>query len=113
MFGALALAFAVPAAFLRSFWPIQIAMWFVLFWGGALGLVVASMLILGGIDALQTTMIIGALPFSAVVALMAIALIKAIAFDVLRKRQGVATHCETILATRSPAADPGLAPRGR
>ena len=36
VFGALALAFAVPAAFLRSFWPIQIAMWFVLFWGGAL-----------------------------------------------------------------------------
>ena len=85
----------------------------ILFWGGALGLVVASMLILGGIDALQTTMIIGALPFSAVVALMAIALIKAIAFDVLRKRQGVATHCETILATRSPAADPGPAGRGR
>jgi MFS family permease len=36
VFGALALAFAIPAAFLTSFWPIQIAMWFVLFWGGAL-----------------------------------------------------------------------------
>ena len=36
VFGALALAFAIPAAFLSSFWPIQIAMWFVLFWGGAL-----------------------------------------------------------------------------
>lgn len=35
-FGAMALAFAFPAAFLKSFWPIQIAMWFVLFWGGAL-----------------------------------------------------------------------------
>lgn len=35
-FGALALAFAFPAAFLTSFWPIQVAMWFVLFWGGAL-----------------------------------------------------------------------------
>ena len=36
VFGALALAFAIPAAFLSSFWPIQIAMWWVLFFGGAL-----------------------------------------------------------------------------
>ena len=76
----------------------------ILFWGGALGLVVASMLILGGIDALQTTMIIGALPFSVVVAAMAVSLLKAILFDIIRKRQGVATHCEDILAAhRAPA----------
>ena len=31
-----ALCFAIPAAFLSSFWPIQIAMWWVLFFGGAL-----------------------------------------------------------------------------
>ena len=77
----------------------------ILFWGAALGLVVASMLILGGIDALQTTMIIGALPFSVVVALMAIALVKAVVFDVLRKRQGVATHSESVLAERSVPAE--------
>lgn len=75
----------------------------ILFWGGALGLVVASMLILGGIDALQTTMIIGALPFSVVVALMAAALIKAIVYDVMRKRQGVATHGEAILSAHAAA----------
>tara|TARA_B100000029_G_scaffold122691_1_gene116064 strand:- start:45141 stop:46895 length:1755 start_codon:yes stop_codon:yes gene_type:complete len=75
----------------------------ILFWGGALGLVVASMLILGGIDALQTTMILGALPFSVVVALMACSLVKAIVFDVRRKRHGVATHSETILATQAEA----------
>ena len=76
----------------------------ILFWGAALGLVVASMLILGGIDALQTTMIIGALPFSVVVALMAFALIKAIIYDVLRKRQGVATHSDAILTAHAAAA---------
>ena len=77
----------------------------ILFWGGALGLVVASMLILGGIDALQTTMILGALPFSAVVALMAASLIKAIVYDIVRKRQGVATHSEAILANGPAARD--------
>ena len=41
----------------------------ILFWGGALAFVVGSMLILGGIDAIRITMIIGALPFSFVLAL--------------------------------------------
>ena len=70
----------------------------ILFWGAALALVVGSMLILGGIDAIRITMIIGALPFSVVVALMAVSIVKAIAYDVMRKRQGVQTHCEVILA---------------
>ncbi|MEW4448766.1 BCCT family transporter [Qipengyuania sp. JC766] len=72
----------------------------ILFWGVALGLVVASMLILGGIEALQITMIIGALPFSFVVALIAISVLKAAVWDIRRKRQGVPTHCETILETQ-------------
>jgi len=76
----------------------------ILFWGGALGLVVASMLILGGIDALQTTMIIGALPFSVVVLLMAFSLIKAVVFDIMRKQQGVATHSEEVLAAHAEAS---------
>ena len=61
----------------------------ILFWGVALALVVGSMLILGGIDAISTTMIIGALPFSFVVGLMAISVLKAIVWDVRRKAQGV------------------------
>ncbi|GAB5348460.1 BCCT family transporter [Alteriqipengyuania sp. 357] len=75
----------------------------ILFWGGALGLVVASMLILGGIDALQTTMILGALPFSLVVVLMALSLVKAVVFDIRRKRYGVATHSEEILEAHAEA----------
>ncbi len=63
----------------------------ILFWGAALAFVVGSMLIVGGIDAIQTTMIIGALPFSFVVALMGVSLLKAIAFDIVRQRNGVPT----------------------
>ncbi len=66
----------------------------ILFWGGALAFVVGSMLILGGIDAIRITMVIGALPFSFVVALMAVAILKAIAFDLVRKRHGVPTTAE-------------------
>ncbi|MDP4574861.1 BCCT family transporter [Qipengyuania sp. G39] len=66
----------------------------ILFWGAALAFVVGSMLILGGIDAIRITMIIGALPFSFVVALMAVAILKAIAFDLVRKHHGVPTTAE-------------------
>jgi len=63
----------------------------ILFWGAALAFVVGSMLIIGGIDAIRITMIIGALPFSIVVALMAVSIVKAIGFDLIRKHQGVPT----------------------
>ena len=63
----------------------------ILFWGAALAFVVGSMLILGGIDAIRITMIIGALPFSFVVALMAISIVKAVIFDLRRERHGVPT----------------------
>lgn len=66
----------------------------IVFWGVALAFVVGSMLILGGIDAIRITMIIGALPFSLVVALMAVAILKAVAFDLVRKRHGVPTTAE-------------------
>ncbi|MEM9500816.1 MAG: BCCT family transporter [Pseudomonadota bacterium] len=66
----------------------------ILFWGGALAFVVGSMLILGGIDAIRITMIIGALPFSVVVALMGISICKAVIFDLIRKRHGVPTTAD-------------------
>ena len=66
----------------------------ILFWGAALAFVVGSMLILGGIDAIRITMIIGALPFSFVVAIMAVSILKAVAFDLRRKRHGVPTTAE-------------------
>ncbi|WP_379553895.1 BCCT family transporter [Qipengyuania sp. DGS5-3] len=66
----------------------------ILFWGAALAFMVGSMLILGGIDAIRITMIIGALPFSFVVLLMAVAIIKAVVFDLIRKKHGVPTTAQ-------------------
>ena len=51
-------------------------------------------LILGGIEAIRITMIIGALPFSIVVVAMCVAIIKAVVFDLIRKRHGVPTTAE-------------------
>jgi len=66
----------------------------IIFWGLALAFVVGSMLILGGIEAIRITMIIGALPFSLVVALMGVSICKAVIFDLIRKRHGVPTTAE-------------------
>lgn len=66
----------------------------ILFWGAALAFMVGSMLILGGIEAIRITMIIGALPFSVVLALMMIAIVKAIIYDLRRKHHGVPTTAE-------------------
>ncbi len=61
----------------------------ILFWGAALALVVGGLLISGGTSAIQTAMVIGALPFSIVMALMAIALVKAAYNDSRREKAGV------------------------
>lgn len=63
----------------------------ILFWGAALALVVGGLLISGGTGAIQTAMVIGALPFSVVMALMCIALVKAIYNDGRREAAGVET----------------------
>ena len=61
----------------------------ILFWGVALGAVVAALLLVGGLKAIQT--VIGALPFSVVMMLMCFALIKAIYRDGLREKAGMPT----------------------
>ena len=72
----------------------------ILFWGGALALVVGGLLISRGTSAIQTAMVIGALPFSLVMVLMCIALIKAIYNDGRREAVGVpTTHSEIAAAT--------------
>lgn len=63
----------------------------ILFWGAALALVVGGLIIAGGLGAIRTAMVIGALPFSFVMVLMGIALIKAVFNDGRRTRAGVAT----------------------
>ncbi|WP_082714952.1 BCCT family transporter [Falsirhodobacter sp. alg1] len=68
----------------------------ILFWGFALALVVAGLLISGGTKAIQTAMVIGALPFSFVMVLMVISLIKAIYNDTRREKIGVPTTYDQI-----------------
>ena len=66
----------------------------ILFWGITLGLVVAALLLVGGLKAIQTAMVIGALPFSLVMVLMCVSLFKAIYRDSLRERAGLQTVYE-------------------
>ncbi|MEJ6388042.1 BCCT family transporter [Gymnodinialimonas ulvae] len=69
----------------------------ILFWGIALALVVGGLIIAGGLGAIQTAMVIGALPFSLVMVLMGLALIKAIYNDGRRLKAGMpTTHEETV-----------------
>lgn len=66
----------------------------ILFWGAALGTVVAALLLVGGLKAIQTAMVIGALPFSLVMVLQCLSLIKAIYNDGRREAAGQATTTE-------------------
>ncbi|MEM7215018.1 MAG: BCCT family transporter [Pseudomonadota bacterium] len=63
----------------------------IIFWGIALALVVGALLIIGGLGAIQTAMVIGALPFSVVMALMGVSVIKAIIRDGQRSKAGIPT----------------------
>jgi len=63
----------------------------ILFWGVALGAVVAALLLVGGLKAIQTAMVIGALPFSLVMVMQCFALVKAIYNDGRREAEGQIT----------------------
>ncbi len=63
----------------------------ILFWGAALALVVGGLIVAGGLNSIKTAMVIGALPFSFVMVLMGVALIKGIVHDSLREKHGIAT----------------------
>ncbi len=56
-------------------------------WGVILTLVIGGLLLAGGLGAINTAMIIGALPFSVVMALMGIALFKALIRDGMRAKE--------------------------
>lgn len=76
----------------------------ILFWGAALALVVGALIIAGGLGAIQAAMVIGALPFSVVMVLMGLALVKAIWRDGRREHHGLqTTHVRIDDATTQPA----------
>jgi choline-glycine betaine transporter len=66
----------------------------IIFWGFALALVVGALLVVGGLKAIQTAMVIAALPFSFAMVLMGFALIKAIINDSRRSMAGIASTVE-------------------
>jgi len=68
----------------------------IIFWGVALALVVGGLIIAGGLDAIRTAMVIGALPFSVVMALMAVSVLKAIWLDGRRTKAGVHTTSQQV-----------------
>ena len=49
---------------------------------------IGVLLIAGGLGAINTAMIIGALPFSLVMALMGVSLVKAVVRDAIREKEG-------------------------
>jgi choline-glycine betaine transporter len=63
----------------------------IIFWGIALSLVVGGLIIAGGLSAIQTAMVIGALPFSLVMVMMGISLVIAIYGDLQREKLGLQT----------------------
>ncbi len=67
----------------------------IIFWGVVLGAVVAALLLVGGLKAIQTAMVIGALPFSLVMVLQCAALVKAIYNDGRREKAGMETTVST------------------
>ena len=60
----------------------------IIVWGSTLTLVIGVLLIAGGLGAINTAMIIGALPFSLVMALMGVSLVKAVVRDAIREKEG-------------------------
>ncbi|MEN8685484.1 BCCT family transporter [Marivita sp.] len=75
----------------------------ILFWGAALALVVGGLIVAGGLSAIQTAMVIGALPFSAVMVLMGISVLKAIWRDSRREKAGVPATSAHLAAARANA----------
>ena len=59
----------------------------IVIWGLILGSVIAALLLAGGLDAIKSAMIVGAVPFSFMMILMGIALLKALMNDGRRENQ--------------------------
>ena len=78
----------------------------ILFWGLALAFIVGSMLIVGGVEAIRITMILGALPFSFVLVAMCVSICKAVVLDLIRKRHGVPTTASACEAWSGAVSTP-------
>ncbi len=59
----------------------------IIIWGSALTAVIAALLLAGGLGAIKSAMIIGAIPFSFIMILMGISLLKALIRDGMRQKR--------------------------
>ncbi|MEK6200601.1 MAG: BCCT family transporter, partial [Psychrobacter sp.] len=59
----------------------------IIVWGVALTSVIAALLLAGGLNAITSAMIIAAIPFSFIIILMAISLLKALILDSIRSKE--------------------------
>ena len=60
----------------------------IIVWGLVLTAVIAALLLVGGLNAIQAAMIVGAVPFSFMMILMGISLLKALYRDDMREKEG-------------------------
>ncbi|SDP83428.1 BCCT family transporter [Desulforhopalus singaporensis] len=60
----------------------------IIFWGSTVTVVITVLLLAGGLGAIKSAMLLGALPFSAIMVLMGLALVKALARDAMRLKIG-------------------------
>jgi len=59
----------------------------IIVWGVALTSVIAALILAGGLDAITSAMIVAAIPFSFIIILMAISLLKALILDIARAKE--------------------------
>src|SRR5690606_24580568 len=59
----------------------------IIVWGIALTAIIAALLLAGGLNAITSAMIVAAIPFSLIIILMAISLLKALILDGMRSRE--------------------------
>lgn len=69
----------------------------IIMWGLILTAVIAALLLAGGLDAIQSAMIIGAIPFSFMMILIGVSLIKALISDDMRDRQETMTGRKSLV----------------
>ena len=60
----------------------------IILWGAILTAVIAALLLAGGLSAIQSAMIVGAIPFSFMMILMGLSLLKALIRDDMRRKEG-------------------------
>jgi choline/carnitine/betaine transport len=71
----------------------------IIFWGGAITMVLTVLLLAGGLNAIKSAMLVGALPFSLIMVLMGISLVKALVRDAMRGKEKMVNEKATAVAT--------------